>query len=86
MVKNYLSAKAARQVVETSEKMISIAFKRIKEEAEYGKNETWIDIYTLDSTVIERIKQTLIGAGYSVTEKTEDIEGVITLVALVVKW
>jgi hypothetical protein len=86
MVKNYLSAKAARQVVETSEKMISIAFKCIKEEAEYGKNETWIDTYMLDSTVIERIKQTLIDAGYSVTEKTEDIEGVTTLVALVVKW
>lgn len=86
MVKNYLSAKAARQVVETSEKMISIAFKCIKEEAEYGKNETWIDTYMLDSTVIERIRQTLADAGYSVTDKTEDIEGVTTLVALVVKW
>jgi hypothetical protein len=86
MVKNYLSAKAARQVVETSEKMISIAFKCIKEEAEYGKNETWIDTYMLDSTVIERIKQTLIGAGYSVSDKTDEIDGKTTLVCLVVKW
>jgi hypothetical protein len=66
--------------------MISIAFKCIKEEAEYGKNETWIDTYMLDSTVIERIRQTLIGAGYAVTDKTEDIDGVTTLVCLVVKW
>jgi hypothetical protein len=86
MVKNYLSAKAARQVVETSEKMISIAFKCIKEEAEYGKNETWIDTYMLDSTVIERIRQTLIGAGYAVTDKTDEIDGKTVLVCLVVKW
>jgi hypothetical protein len=86
MVKNYLSAKAARQVVETSEKMISIAFKFIKEAADYGKNETWIDTYMLDSTVIERIRQTLIDAGYTVTDKTDDIDGVTTLVCLVVKW
>ena len=86
MVKNYLSAKAARQVVETSEKMLSIAFRCIKEAAEYGKSETWIDTYMLDVTVVERIRQALIGAGYAVTDKTEDIDGVTTLVCLVVKW
>ena len=86
MVKNYLTAKAARQVVETSEKMISIAFKCIKEEAEYGKNETWIDTYMLDSTVIERIRQTLIGAGYSVTDGTNEVDGKDILTHLVVRW
>jgi hypothetical protein len=54
--------------------------------AEYGKNETWLDTYMFDYTVIERIRQTLIGAGYTVTDKTEDIDGKTVLVALVVKW
>jgi hypothetical protein len=87
MVKNYLTAKAARQITETSDKMLNIAFKYIKEEAEYGKNEFSFDIYRLDSSVVIKIKNTLICAGYSVTELTdEEVAGKTVLVALLIKW
>jgi hypothetical protein len=87
MVKNYLTAKAARQITETSDKILNIAFKYIKEEAEYGKNEFSFDVYRLDSSVVTKIKNTLIGAGYSVTEHTDkEANGKTVLIDLFVKW
>lgn len=92
-VKNYMSAKAARQITETSDKMLNIAFKQIKEEAEYGKNETDFCVYKLDTSVITKIKNTLVFAGYAVSEVTEvmgdtDTEEALepTLVGLSIKW
>lgn len=87
MVKNYLTAKAARQITETSDKILNIAFKCIKEEAEYGKNEFSFDVYRLDSSVVTKIKNMLICAGYSVTERTdEEADGKLVLVDLLIKW
>ena len=86
-VKNYLTAKSARQITETSDKMLNILFKYIKEEAEYGKNEFDFDVYRLDLSVITRIKNTLISAGYSVSEQlSEYADGQKALTGLLVKW
>jgi hypothetical protein len=87
VVKNYLTAKSARQITETSDKMLNIVFKYIKEEAEYGKNEFSFDVYRLDSSVVTKIKNMLICAGYSVTECTdEEADGKTVLVNLLIKW
>jgi hypothetical protein len=87
VVKNYLTAKSARQITETSDKMLNIVFKYIKEEAEYGKNEFYFDVYRLDSSVVSEIKNILIDAGYSVTEHTvEDVGGKTVLSDLLIKW
>ena len=85
-VKNYLTAKSARQITETSDKMLNIAFKYIKEEAEHGKNEFSFNVYHLDSSVVTKIKNTLIGAGYSVVERTDKEEDRTVLVDLLIKW
>lgn len=87
VVKNYLTAKSARQITETSDKILNIAFKYIKEEAEYGKNELSFDVYRLDPSVVTKIKNTLIGAGYSVTERPdEEADGKTVLADLLIKW
>jgi hypothetical protein len=89
-VKNCLSAKEARQLTENSTKMLNIAFKAIKEEAEYGKDSLIFDVCSLDKSVIARITDVLTKEGYSVTEHTEVDEAnnkfLTTFTSLLIKW
>ena len=89
-VKNCLSAKEARQLTENSTKMLNIAFKAIKEEAEYGKDFLLFDVYGLDKSVVLRITNTLTMEGYSVEAQTaeEEINGnrKTVMTALLINW
>lgn len=66
MVKNYISAKDARNLTENSDKLLNVAFKTIKEAAEYGNNQTQFSVYETDPKVIARIYDNLTDAGYTV--------------------
>ena len=65
MVKNYISAKDARNLTENSDKLLNVAFKTIKEAAEYGNNQTQFSVYETDPKVIARIYDNLTDAGYT---------------------
>ena len=87
VVKNYLTAKSARQITETSDKILNVVFKSIKEESEYGRNELSFYVYRLDPSVVTKIENTLTSAGYSVTERTdEESDDKTVLVDLLIKW
>jgi hypothetical protein len=72
MVKNFISAKDARNLTENSDKLLNVAFKTIKESAEYGNNQTQFSVFETDPKVIAKIYNNLTDAGYTV--KYEFIE------------
>jgi hypothetical protein len=69
MVKNFISAKDARNLTENSDKLLNVAFKTIKESAEYGNNQTQFSVFETDPKVVDRICQTLITAGYTIEKE-----------------
>ena len=83
MVKNYISAKEARTQTETAQKPLNVLFKLIKEQAEWGACSVDFGVWEHDYKVVANIVDTLVQAGYSVTEQTND-DGRLT--SLLVKW
>ena len=80
MVKNYLTADQAINLTKSTQKPLSILFKRIKEEAEYGINriEHYVDYYA--PVIVENMIKTLKDAGYTVTEETNENDQTVLLV------
>lgn len=76
MVKNFISAKDARNLTENSDKLLNVAFKTIKETAEYGNNQAQFSVYETDPKVVDRICNELTAAGYTVEKERfgEDAE------------
>ena len=75
MVKSFISAADARQLMVTSEKLLNQAYKLIKDVASYGHSSVDFDIYEVTDTVVSKITANLIEAGYSVetiTDKDND--------------
>jgi hypothetical protein len=69
MVKNFISAKDARNLTENSDKLLNVAFKTIKESAEYGNNQTQFSVFETDPKVVDRICQNLTAAGYTIEKE-----------------
>ena len=69
MVKNFISAKDARNLTENSDKLLNVAFKTIKESAEYGNNQTQFSVFKTDPKVVDRICQNLTAAGYTIEKE-----------------
>lgn len=87
MVKNYITADQARTLTDTSEKMLSVVFKAIKEQAEYGASRVDFCVDQMDAAGILRIKKVLTDAGYAVEERTGEIDGKTTYIySLLIKW
>lgn len=80
MVKNYLTADQAGNLTKSTQKPLSILFKRIKEEAEYGVNciKHCVDYYA--PVIVENMIKTLKDAGYTVTEETNENDQTVLLV------
>ena len=72
MVKNFISAKDARQLTETSEKLLNQVYKLIKDVTSYGRCTVNFDIYDVADTVVSKITTSLIEAGYSVETLTDE--------------
>ena len=72
MVKNFISAADARQLVESSDKLLNQAYKFIKEAASYGHTLLVFGVCEVADSVIASITDSLISAGYSVELITDD--------------
>ena len=83
MVKNFISAKDAKQLTETSEKLLNNVFKNIKEAANYGRYVTYFDVFYVSEVVVDKLTSTLKEAGYAVESITDD-DG--KLVGLTITW
>ena len=83
MVKNYILAKDAKQLTETSEKLLNNVFKNVKEAANYGRYITYFDVFDVSEVVVDKLTSTLQEAGYTVEPMTED-DG--KLVGLTITW
>ena len=83
MVKNFISAKDAKQMTETSEKLLNSVFKIIKDAATYGRYTINFDVFDVSEVVVENITSTLHDAGYGVEPITDD-DG--KLVVLIITW
>lgn len=91
MVKNFISAKDARNLTENSEKLLNVTFKTIKEAAEYGNNQTCFSVCETDVVVINKICETLTNAGYTVEreyfeEDTADVNLKGKVFGLKISW
>ena len=83
MVKNFISAKDAKQLTETSEKLLNNVFKNIKEVANYGRYVTYFDVLDVSEVVVDKLTSVLQEAGYVVDSMTDD-DG--KLVGLTITW
>lgn len=83
MVKNFISAKDAKQLAETSEKPLNQVFRLIKDTADYGRHIINFDVYDMSKAVIDKLTSTLKEAGYAVESMTDD-DG--KLVGLTITW
>ena len=83
MVKNFISAKDAKQLTETSEKLLNNVFKNIKEAASYGRYVTYFDVFDVSEVVVDKLTSALKEAGYAVESMTDD-DG--KLVGLTITW
>jgi predicted CoA-binding protein len=66
MVKNFISAKEARCLTESSDKLLNQVFRLIKDAATYGHNTVNFDTYEVAEVVVTNISKTLTDAGYQV--------------------
>ena len=64
MGKNYITAAEAKTLSETTEKLINLIFKVIKNEAENGYAETTFDLSRMSTTSITRLCDILSKAGF----------------------
>ena len=85
MVKNFISAKDAKHLAETSDKLLNTAFKCIKDAAVYGHNKVRFDVYEVADVVVYNISTTLSEAGYQVTRMYDEYSD-DTLVGLMISW
>jgi hypothetical protein len=83
MVKNFILAKDAKHMAETSEKLLNNVFKLIKDAASYGRCTTVFDIFEVAEVVVTNMISTLTEAGYQVEVITDD-DG--KQVALTISW
>ena len=83
MVKNFISAKDAKQMTETSEKLLNIAFKNIKDAASYGRCAAYFDVCDVAEKVVDNITLVLKDAGYAIESLTDD-DG--KLMCLLITW
>ncbi len=80
MVKNFISAKDAKQLTETSEKLLNNAFKVIKDAANYGRSVVHFDVFDVSEVVIKNIASTLTEAGYQLELGRDDDKKPIVLI------
>lgn len=83
MVKNFMTAEQASNLTKTTQKPLSILFKRIKEEAEYGVNRIKHSVDYYAPTIVENMVKTLQTAGFTVTEETDEND---QTVMLIISW
>jgi hypothetical protein len=72
MVKNFISAKDAKQLTEASEKPLNQVFRLIKDTADYGRHVINFGVYEMSRVVIDKVIKTLQDAGYSVETVIDD--------------
>ena len=83
MVKNFISAKDAKQLAEASEKPLNQVFRLIKDTSDYGRHVINFDVYEMSTAVIDKLTSTLKEAGYAVESMTDDAG---KLVGLTITW
>lgn len=83
MVKNFISAVDAKQLTETSEKLLNNVFKVIKDAANYGRYTIHFDVFDVSDVVITNITSTLVAAGYRVELESDD-DG--KPIVLIISW
>ena len=67
MGKNFITAAEARTLNTTTDKLISHAFKCIKNEAEYGYSEFIFDTYRISSVAFINLYNELVKAGFKLS-------------------
>jgi hypothetical protein len=67
MGKNYITAAEAKTLNKTTDKLISHAFKCIKNEAEYGYSEFNFDTYRISVVAFNNLKDELTTAGFKLS-------------------
>ena len=67
MGKNYITAAEAKTINKTTDKLISIVFKSIKNEAEYGHSEFDFDTYRIAPVAFNNLHDELTNAGFKLS-------------------
>jgi hypothetical protein len=67
MGKNFITAAEAKNLNKTTDKLISQAFKCIKNEAEYGYSEFIFDTYRISLVAFNNLRDELINAGFKLS-------------------
>ena len=84
MVKNFISAKDAKELTVTSDKLLTQVYKLIRDAASYGHCRVEFSVFGVDSAVVAKIKNSLTQAEYTVEEQSD--EGTNDLFALIITW
>ena len=71
-VKNFITAKDAKTLTRTSQKPLNVAFRAIRDQAEYGMNYLTYCVANFDPAVVENVTAVLTEAGYKVVPAVDD--------------